>query len=294
MFELNVTVCAAVFKPICSCESGPGRRRWARFISRDATLQCKDVSSFLTLGAPQHLHLCFHFRAISGGVLWSQVQTVAPLSWLVRDSAVILHRSPSKVSDTGYCKLYIAFFVCLFVCCFFFIGDFIKVIFHCLSLERLSMLRSIRSDKSDINGFGSRLQERKNKSWKYKCSLAPFLHLFLSFSSQVSLNVNIWNHLNEWMNPNGWNQTGQTVTSTVSKQGFLKNVCKVTFSCPLEEAFNALGSLYYKFFLCPRPNSFYTPVYLSLVSQGSVLGSTVSSTHCICFYLLKLEAVATR
>lgn len=62
-----MTVCAAVFKPICSGGSGPGWCCWAGFISRDATLQCKEVFSFVTLGAPQHLHLSLDFRAISGG-----------------------------------------------------------------------------------------------------------------------------------------------------------------------------------------------------------------------------------
>lgn len=174
--------------------------------------------------------------------LLSAGSSVTPLSFCT------VRLQKSQTLDIVNCTL--LFFCFVLFAVFFFIGDFIKVIFHCLSLERLSLLSSIRSDKSDINGFGSRLQERKNKIWKYKCWLDPFLHLFISFSSQVSLNGNIWNHLNERMNPNGWNQTGQTVTS---KQGFLKNVCKVTFSCPLEEVFNALGSLYSKSFLCPRP-----------------------------------------
>lgn len=250
LFELNVTVCAAVFKPVCSRESGPGWRRWAGLISRDATLQCKDVFSFLTWGAPS-ICICVLIFVQYPAVFCEpvgQVQTAAPPRWLVCDAAVILHHSPSKVSDTGYCKLYMLFF---FLFAVFFIGDFIKVIFHCLSLERLSILSSIRSDKSDKSGFGSRLQERKNKILKYKCSLNPFLHLFISFSSQVSLNVNIWNHLDQRMNPNGREHhlSNQTVTSTVSQhkefQGFVKNVYTVTFSCPLEEVFNALGSFYW-------------------------------------------------
>lgn len=69
MFELNVTVCAAVFKPVCFVKAGldgvggPGLSVGTRHCN------AKMFFSFLTLGAPQHLHLSFDFRAISGGVV---------------------------------------------------------------------------------------------------------------------------------------------------------------------------------------------------------------------------------
>lgn len=161
-----------------------------------------------------------------------QVRTVVPLSWPVCHSAVILHHSPSKVSDTGYCKLYMLFFCLLF----FFIGDFIKVIFHCSACPwNVSMLSSIRSDKSDINGFAGEERQQKNKILKYKCSLSPFLHLCISFSSSLPSTLFKCKRLPpEWMNPNGWkhrlsNQTGRTVLQRQEFQGFVKNETNTHF-----------------------------------------------------------------
>lgn len=69
MFKLNVILCATVFRHMRFYKNWGallGRALWAGFIRRDVSLQCKDVLGFfLTLGAPQHLRLCFDFCAIS-------------------------------------------------------------------------------------------------------------------------------------------------------------------------------------------------------------------------------------
>lgn len=64
MFELNVTECAAVFKPICfykrNCGCVVGLCGPDLLVG---TQHCnaKMFPPFSTLGAPQHLHLCFVF-----------------------------------------------------------------------------------------------------------------------------------------------------------------------------------------------------------------------------------------
>lgn len=83
----------------------------------------------------------------------------------------------------------------------------------------------------------------KNKILKYKRSLNPFLHVFISFSSTLLLSLFKREHLASWMNEPKWAPTqSPTVLQREEFQGFVKNVYNVTFSSPLEEGFNALGS----------------------------------------------------
>lgn len=106
-FGLNVTECAAAFKPICFYKSSCGCV--GGLCGPDlsvGTQHCnaKVFPPFLTLGAPQHLHVCFDFCAICY-MLCKTLGLCTFLSWLVCDSAVIFAPVAFKVSDTGYCKL---------------------------------------------------------------------------------------------------------------------------------------------------------------------------------------------